>query len=68
MIDGSSARSAATAEVIMLFGPPTKHPINARSNSSIVTGISFMYIANTNSKGHRTPVQCTVTVYGKGYG
>lgn len=45
LIDGSSAKSAATADVIMLFGPPTRHPMNARRRRRMVTGMSFMYSA-----------------------
>ena len=44
-IDGSSAKSAATAEVMMLFGPPTRQPIKAKRRRRIVTGMSFMYSA-----------------------
>ena len=54
-MDGSSAKSAATAEVIMLFGPPTRQPMKANRSNRIVTGISFMYSAKTHSRGHRTP-------------
>ena len=47
LMDGSSARSAATADVMMLLGPPTKHPMKAKSMSKTVTGIWSMYSANT---------------------
>ena len=47
LMDGSSARSAATAEVMMLLGPPTKQPMKAKSMSKMVTGIWSMYSANT---------------------
>ena len=47
LMDGSSAKSAATAEVMMLLGPPTKQPIKAKSMSNTVTGIWSMYSANT---------------------
>ena len=57
LIDGSSAKSAATAEVIMLFGPPTKQPMNARRRRRMVTGMSFMYSAKMYSRGHRMPVE-----------
>jgi hypothetical protein len=55
LIDGSSARSAATADVMMLLGPPTKQPMKARRRSRIVTGMSFMYSANTQRRGQRMP-------------
>jgi hypothetical protein len=57
LIDGSSARSAATADVMMLFGPPTKQPMKARRSSRIVTGMSFMYSANTQRRGQRIPAK-----------
>ena len=55
LMDGSSAKSAATADVIMLLGPPTRQPIKARRRSSMVTGMSFMYSANTQRRGQRIP-------------
>ena len=55
-MDGSSAKSAATADVMMLLGPPTRQPMKARSMRRIVTGMSFMYSANMYSRGHRMPV------------
>ena len=55
LMDGSSARSAATADVMMLLGPPTRQPIKARRSSRMVTGMSFMYSANTQRRGHRIP-------------
>ena len=54
-MDGSSARSAATAEVMILLGPPTRQPMKAKRRRRIVTGISFMYIANIQRRGQRTP-------------
>lgn len=56
-MDGSSARSAATADVMMLFGPPTRQPMKANSINRMVTGMSFMYSANMYSRGHRMPVR-----------
>ena len=38
-IDGCSARSAATAEVMMLLGPPTRMPMMPRSRRSKAGGI-----------------------------
>ena len=35
---GSFARSVATAEVMILFGPPTRQPMSPKSASSRVTG------------------------------
>lgn len=57
LMDGSSAKSAATALVIILLGPPTRHPMKARRRRRIVTGISFIYSANTQRRGQRTAAE-----------
>ena len=56
-----SARSAETAEVMMLLGPPTKHPMNMSRIRSNTVGRVSMYSASTHSRGMRMPMKVAIT-------
>mmetsp|Transcript_45066 Transcript_45066/g.105273 ORF Transcript_45066/g.105273 Transcript_45066/m.105273 type:complete len:212 (-) Transcript_45066:124-759(-) len=60
-MDGCSARSAATAEVMMLLGPPTKMPMTPRSARSSIGGIESENMANTHSRGARSSMKVAMT-------
>merc|ERR1719305_470808 len=58
LMDGCSARSAATADVTMLFGPPMRIPMQASMTISVkvlsVSANSAMIISNGHSINKNT--------------
>ena len=52
-MEGCSARSAATAEVIMLLGPPTRMPMTPSMKRRRMGFITSEYMANIHRSGAR---------------